>query len=668
MTEGQAEAAALEEMDFIEKMIQRYESGKIRREPWLDRLTFRRIEEINQANPGRQDRIYVLIELDMSMRVPMVLQERETSPPRLGTLCTIADAELTRMESTSNPIELKSAMCSGSVRVENLQPTQPERYELRRILNCLPTHHLERYQKALVFKARYFLKKIPKALPVFLRCVDWALEDAAEEAVQVMHQWTPVGTLEALQLLSPSFRKQPEVRKHAVAILDLASDEELECFLLQLVQALRYEDSESAPLADLLCYRAARKATLAIPLFWYLHVEWQNEKSESRRVSECRFGKVLSRFMEHELTQTPLGAEIKRHIDRGSEFINLLRYANSELESSRGLEARREKLCKLLAEKAHAFEDFSEGPLPISVLPNVMATGLIADKASVMSSACAPLKVRLATERESRPFVDFMIKNGDDLRQDQLVMQVIAMCDRILKNENVDLELVTFRVLATDTREGIVEFVPDCMTLYDIQKAYGALPQFLLQLHPDPMHPGEINPKVLDTYIKSTAGYCVMTYLLGVGDRHLENLMLTKDGNVFHIDFGFILGRKPFAGAAPTRITHEMVEAMGGTSSKQYARFTSFACEAFNALRKHAGAIIHLFSMMQDSGIVNGSANAVGDYSDAYLEEQFESRFCLSKSDEDAAADFERLLTDSQYAIGSRAHDFFHDLKVRTTR
>ncbi len=57
------------------------------------------------------------------------------------------------------------------------------------------------------------MKKIPKALPVFLRCVDWALEDAAEEAVQVMHQWTPVGTLEALQLLSPSFRKQPEVRR-----------------------------------------------------------------------------------------------------------------------------------------------------------------------------------------------------------------------------------------------------------------------------------------------------------------------------------------------------------------------------------------------------------------------------------------------------------------------
>ena len=99
-----------------------------------------------------------------------------------------------------------------------------------------------------------------------------------------------------------------------------------------------------------------------------------------------------------------------------------------------------------------------------------------------------------------------------------------------------------------------------------------------------------------------------------------------------------------------------------------YARFKSFALEAYNALRKHAGTIMRLLMLMGDSGITNGNTNATGDFADANLEEQFEARFCLSKSDEDAAAEFDRLLTDSPYAMGSRAHDFFHKIKVESTR
>lgn len=224
-------------------------------------------------------------------------------------------------------------------------------------------------------------------------------------------------------------------------------------------------------------------------------------------------------------------------------------------------------------------------------------------KSSVFNSNLQPLRITFQCEDGSEYPIIF--KAGDDLRQDQLVIQIISLMNRLLLKENLDLKLTPYKVLATAADTGMMQFVPSMSLAAVLNEHQNNILNFFKAHHPS-TEPGNvygIDPKVMETYIRSCAGYCVITYLLGVGDRHLDNLLLSTDGHLFHVDFGFILGRDPKPFPPPMKLCKEMIEAMGGANSPHYLSFQQYCYTAFTTLRRNANLILNLFSLMVDANI-----------------------------------------------------------------
>eukprot|EP00656_Telonema_subtile_P022829 TRINITY_DN2406_c0_g1_i8.p1 TRINITY_DN2406_c0_g1~~TRINITY_DN2406_c0_g1_i8.p1 ORF type:complete len:617 (-),score=173.83 TRINITY_DN2406_c0_g1_i8:23-1873(-) len=442
----------LDDRGHIEKMIKRLTTGKIPSVSWLDKLTFRRIEEINQAQPARLDRLYLLLELDSLESVPVVHQIAEKPVSLPSSLCPIGDPEA----SAENPIEVKSVMCVRHISCQDTQPNVLERRELQSVIRRLPTHRFNKFQQQIMYKYRHFLRREPKALAPFLRSVEWktASDAMKDEVIELMFSWSTPPLAEALELLAPE-HTEPMVRQYAVGILKLASDQELQMFLLQLVQAIRYEPEDHSPLSEFLMQRAARCGELANFLYWYLSVEAASTSPGGHAV---RFVKVLSCFMERELPQTEQGLLVKKGLVRGHQLVQLCRHAFKSTEHIKSSAEKKAALRELLTACADQYVPVNQHEsLMIPVQPEWSATAWQHQQANIWASANAPLKIAFSCGDGQDHAI--MYKAGDDLRQDQLVLQVIRLCDHLLKREGTDLELITYCTLATDSAEGLVELV-----------------------------------------------------------------------------------------------------------------------------------------------------------------------------------------------------------------
>ncbi|KAM9102042.1 phosphatidylinositol 3-kinase catalytic subunit type 3 [Sarcophilus harrisii] len=710
-----------DQMSRLAKLTKAHRQGHMVKVDWLDRLTFREIEMINESEKRSSNFMYLMVEFrcvkceDKEYGIVYYEKDGDESSPILTSfeIVKVPDPQM----SMENLVESKHHKLARSLRSgpsdHDLKPNAATRDQLNIIVSYPPTKQLTYEEQDLVWKFRYYLTNQEKALTKFLKCVNWDLPQEAKQALELLGKWKPMDVEDSLELLSSHFTN-PTVRRYAVARLQQADDEDLLMYLLQLVQALKYENfddiknglepnkkecqgsvsesvsssgtstaeidssqiitsplppvsspppasktKESADgenleqdLCTFLISRACKNSTLANYLYWYVIVECEDQDTQQRdpKTHEMylnvmrRFSQALLKGDKSVRVMRSLLAAQQTFVDR---LVCLMKAVQRE---SGNRKKKNERLQALLGDNEKMnLSDVELIPLPLE--PQVKIKGIIPETATLFKSALMPAQLFFKTEDGGKYPVIF--KHGDDLRQDQLILQIISLMDKLLRKENLDLKLTPYKVLATSTKHGFMQFIQS-VPVAEVLDTEGSIQNFFRRYAPSENGPNGISAEVMDTYVKSCAGYCVITYILGVGDRHLDNLLLTKTGKLFHIDFGYILGRDPKPLPPPMKLNKEMVEGMGGTQSEQYQEFRKQCYTAFLHLRRYSNLILNLFSLMVDANIP-----------DIALEpdktvKKVQDKFRLDLSDEEAVHYMQSLIDESVHALFAAVVEQIH--------
>jgi len=202
--------------------------------------------------------------------------------------------------------------------------------------------------------------------------------------------------------------------------------------------------------------------------------------------------------------------------------------------------------------------------------------------------------------------------------------------------------------------------VESSVTFYDIDNRYSdaGIWQYLIFENFNGINPSE----VYETFLCSAAAYSVISLLLNVGDRHLDNIMVTSRGEFFHIDYGFILGEEPTIKQVIPKNLIRLPQAMTKLlqtipKDKIKLDFKEITAEIYTILRRHYVMFMNLLILLELS-----QPKIPFQFNIKYIEEEIHARFLPGTSDTEARDIFIKAISNPE-GLMTFFTDFGHHVK-----
>lgn len=202
---------------------------------------------------------------------------------------------------------------------------------------------------------------------------------------------------------------------------------------------------------------------------------------------------------------------------------------------------------------------------------------------TIVPCVCRNQKHRLA-------LITLLIKNEPVLK-DMCVINCLTEMDILSEHS---FPIITYHVQPLTLTSGMIVVVSNATTLFEVShKRRISIQNYLMEKNK------HVRVEALRLkFVESAAVTCVLSHVVGVGDRHLDNLMVTDDGALFNIDFGYIFRHEVFhrkVSDTSMKITPEILDALGGENSIYFQIFKEKTTFLYNLMRKNVKAVYYIF-------------------------------------------------------------------------